>query len=260
MITKKDVENIPALRQLREAIATWDNIAKTTSGRDAYIAKSAAIELRKDQYLIKDSYYVPNTLITSQQTVYPPKMDESVTLDERLSCHPSGVSFLNPKVVEHILCDYPALKAAAYGKFDHDIWAIMHDFDNLCGRALREYPLYERLVEYKIDNLSNEKIAEKLQEEFGILHTDSHLSTLWRKKIPELIAAQAEEEYLFWYCENISSSDDDWKTCTRCNKKKPANENFFSRNTGTKSGFYSICKKCRNESYHAKKKTTKGGI
>jgi hypothetical protein len=48
MITKKDVEEIPGLKELREAIKYWEERLKTASGRDAYIIKKAIIDLRKD--------------------------------------------------------------------------------------------------------------------------------------------------------------------------------------------------------------------
>jgi uncharacterized protein (DUF1015 family) len=47
-ITDKDLEEIPELRQVREAIKLWESLLKTASGRDAYIIKQAIIELRKD--------------------------------------------------------------------------------------------------------------------------------------------------------------------------------------------------------------------
>ena len=31
----------------------------------------------------------------------------------------------------------------------------MEDFDNLTEEALKEYPIYERIVEYKIDGMTN---------------------------------------------------------------------------------------------------------
>ena len=55
-ITKKDLEEIPDLRQVREAIEFWEEKLKTVQGRDAFVIKKAIIELRKDQYLIKNSY------------------------------------------------------------------------------------------------------------------------------------------------------------------------------------------------------------
>ena len=39
MITKKDVEEVPGLKQLREAIKMWEEKLKTASGRDAFIIK-----------------------------------------------------------------------------------------------------------------------------------------------------------------------------------------------------------------------------
>jgi hypothetical protein len=159
MITKKDVEIIPELRQVREAIAIWENIAKTSSGRDAYIAKAAAIELRKDQYVIKDSFYYPVTLVPSMKTNFPTRLDGNITVDpDDFHCSSSGVTLINPDVICAILCNYSKLKHAAEGKFERDLWALMLDFDPLVERALKPFPLYEKIVEYKIDNLPNIEI------------------------------------------------------------------------------------------------------
>ena len=54
-ITKKDIEEIKELKQLKEAITIWENKLKTTTGKDAYIIKRTLIELRKDQYIIKNA-------------------------------------------------------------------------------------------------------------------------------------------------------------------------------------------------------------
>ena len=47
-ITKKDLEEIEPLRQLREAINLWEAKLKVTEGKDAFIIKKALIEMRKD--------------------------------------------------------------------------------------------------------------------------------------------------------------------------------------------------------------------
>lgn len=44
---------------MREAIGLWETKLKTAQGRDAFIIKKALIELRKDQYLIKNAYRCP---------------------------------------------------------------------------------------------------------------------------------------------------------------------------------------------------------
>ena len=48
-ITKKDLEEIPFLQQIRDAIQWWEQKAKTATGKDAYIIKQTIIALRKDQ-------------------------------------------------------------------------------------------------------------------------------------------------------------------------------------------------------------------
>ena len=54
-ITQKDLNEIPELRQIRAAIESWEQVLPKLSGRDLYVAKQAIIELRKDQYVVKDS-------------------------------------------------------------------------------------------------------------------------------------------------------------------------------------------------------------
>jgi hypothetical protein len=65
----------------------------------------------------------------------------------------------------------------------------METFDDICGRALKDHPYYERLVELKIDAKQNLEIQEILQQEFGIKNSVEYISSLWRNKIPKLIAA-----------------------------------------------------------------------
>lgn len=55
-ITKQDLEEIPFLRQVREAIDWWEEVLRRSTGWNAYIAKKAIIDLRKDQYIIKNAY------------------------------------------------------------------------------------------------------------------------------------------------------------------------------------------------------------
>jgi len=73
----------------------------------------------------------------------------------------------------------------------------MEDLDNLVDAALKdEYPLYYKLLIYKIDGKSNAEIQELLNDEFGITYTVEYLSSLWRNKIPKMIAEKAKEDYL----------------------------------------------------------------
>ena len=124
-------------------------------------------------------------------------------------------------------------------------------FDEIEDKELKEYHLYEKIVECKVDGLQNTKIQEILQMEFGIKHSLEYISSLWRKKIPKLIASQAEDEYLYWYYLNIEKGK--YKKCSRCGQIKLAHNKYFSKNKTSRDGFYSICKKCRNSKNKTKK-------
>lgn len=243
-ITKKDLEEIPELRQIREAIQVWENILKKATGRDAFIAKKAIIELRKDQYLVKDAIRKPIIPKNVMHCKNPIQLDGYITFDENGYCVSHGVTLVDPKVCEAILCNYSRLKQDSYGVWDTNTWYLMEDFDNTATKALADYPLYERIVECKIDGLQNVQIQEILKEEFGITHSLEYISSLWRKKIPGLIASQAEDDYLDWYYLNEEKGK--YKRCSRCGQIKLAHNKYFSKNKTSKDGFYSICKCCRN--------------
>lgn len=251
-ITKKDLDEIQPLRQLREAINVWEAKLKVTEGKDAFVIKKALIEMRKDQYVIKNAYRrptVPNKLTRSTHVTILP--DETSSFDEEGYPIPKGVSLLNPVVCSAILCNYSRLKEDSFDRFEGDLYYLMLAFDEIADKALKEYPLYEKIVECKVDGLQNTQIQEILQMEFGIKHSLEYISSLWRKKIPKLIASQAEDEYLYWYYLNIEKGK--YKKCSRCGQIKLAHNKYFSKNKTSRDGFYSICKKCRNSKNKTKK-------
>ena len=244
VITKADVEEIPGLKELREAIKYWETRLKTASGRDAYIIKSTIIELRKDQYIMKNAYRKPivlNKLTRSKSTI---ALDDDFSFDDEGYIVPEGVSFCDSKVCSAILCNYQDLKFGSEGAFDRDLYYVMHDFDNLLDDALKDYPLYQKIAEYKIQGLQNVDIQEKIEEEFGIKHSLEYISSLWRNKIPKIIASEAEDQLLDWYF--LDQMKGKYKRCSRCGQVKLAHNKYFSKNKTSKDGFYSICKSCRN--------------
>ena len=243
-ITKKDLEEIPLLRQLYETIKVWEAKLKVTEGKDAFTIKKALIDMRKDQYLIKKAYRTPTLstkLVRSEH--YIPLDDLTHTFDEDGTPIPEGISLLDPKVCSAILCNYSKLKQDSWDKFNSDTWYLIYDFEILCGRALAQTPVYEQIVESKIDGLSNVAIQELIQFKFGIKHSVEYISALWRNKIPKMIAAEAERSYLDWYYLNKEKGK--YKKCGRCGQIKLAHPKYFSKNKTSRDGFYSICKECR---------------
>lgn len=244
-ITKKDLEEIPALRQLRDAIDEWEARLKVTEGRDAFTIKKALIEMRKDQYIIKNAYrrpIVPTKILRSKATI---KLeDETDSFDEEGNPIIQGISLMDPKVCSAILCNYSRLKQDSYDAFSEDTWYLITAFDTISNEALKDYPLYERIVDLKIDGLQNIDIQKALEEEFGVKHSLEYISSLWRNKIPKLIASTAEDKFLYHHYREVERGK--WKKCSRCGQVKLAHNKYFSKNKTSKDGFYSICKSCRN--------------
>lgn len=244
-ITKKDLEEIQPLRQLREAIDTWEAKMKVVEGKDAFIIKKALIEMRKDQYVIKNAYKQPIIFNKITRNKHYIKLEDYITFDENGFCVPHGVTCINPIICSTTLCNYEKLKQASYGKFESDLWFFMYDFDILYKKAMKDYPMYKRIVSCKIAGMQNIQIQKVLEIEFGTTHTVEYISSLWRNKIPKIIASQAEDDYLQWYYTAVEPGK--FKKCSRCGQIKLAHSKYFSKNKTSKDGFYSLCKCCRNK-------------
>jgi len=201
--------------------------------------------LRKDQYVVKDSIRCPTVTryLTHSKNWIP--LDGTEILDENCRVIPSGVSLCDPKVCSAVLCNYSKLRESGDGNFDSDTWYFMEDFDRIATTALADFPIYERIVELKVDGVQNAMIQQTLQVEFGLSYSNEYISSLWREKIPTLIASAAEDEYLDWYFLNVERGK--YKKCSRCGKTKLAIGKYFSKNSGSLDGWYSICKECRNK-------------
>lgn len=253
-ITPHDLETIPYLRQLREAIENWERALKKASGREAFIIKKALIEMRKEQYIIKQAYQKPviPCKLTRNIRHYLP-IDDKSKLQIRSGLSPlikiDGISLMDPNVIKAILNNYSTLKEDTYGQFNGDIWYLLKTFEDTCDEALEDFPIYQTILELKIDKEQNQTIQDTLRQKFGETYSIEYISNLWRNKIPNLIATKAKENFLIWY---YKKNNFPMKKCTKCGQIKPANNAFFSKNNTSKDQFYSICKKCRNIKYRKK--------
>lgn len=252
-ITQQDIEEIPFLSQLRESIHSLEELLKRADGRDAYIIKKTIIDLRKEQYIIKDSYRYPVNVSTTRSMRGYIHFEEKTHTFDPLTGRPivEGFSLMDPKACSAILCNYSDLKEFSWDKLSEDTYYLMEDFDNISSKALAANHLYARIVELKIDGMTNIDIQQIIQEEFGIKHSLEYISSLWRNKIPRIIAAEAENQFLDYYYLNIEKGK--YKRCSCCGQIKLAHNNYFSKNKTAKDGYYSICKDCRNARAKSKK-------
>ena len=246
-ITQEDIETIPPLKELREAIEKVEAAEKRATGKKKFLLKKQLIEMRQDQYVIKNSYKQPIYCINGIKSFAKLDLSENITIDEKGEIHTDClISIFNPKHISLLLCNYSKLKEETYSKFTSDAYYMMQDLDNLIDAALAEdYPMYYDLLIYKIDGKSNLEIQDLLEIDYGIKHSVEYISSLWRNKIPKLIAEKAKEKYLIWHYTEKEVGK--WKRCSKCKCIKLAHNKFFSKNSTSKDGFYSICKSCRNK-------------
>lgn len=246
-ITEEDVTTIPGLKELREDIKKIEEKQKKATGKQKYLLTKQLIELRQDQYVIKNAYKPPISMVKVTKGLNQIDLSQTISIDENgdpvSNCL---VSFFNPDHICCLLCNYSELKEASRGHFNSDWYFLMQDFDNLIDKALKEdYPLLYDIMVAKIFGLQNKDIIKLIKDKHGIVYSNEYISALWRKKIPKIIANQAKKDWIVWHYTYETYGT--WKKCSRCHEIKIAHPYFFSKNKTSKSGFYSLCKDCRNK-------------
>lgn len=246
-ITQEDLDTIEPLRELREIIDYWAEKINTLTGIDRARARKMLIEMRKDQYVIKNAFKRPiyAKSIIQSSTVYSLESDtgyeENGTWKE---ISKNTVDLWNPKHVSQLLANYSKLKEDTWEDLDSDLRWILIDLEKTINRALEKEPILKEILIRKIDKMSNEEIQKLLEKEFDTTHSQEYISSLYRNKIPQLIVEQAKEDWVdYIYTYHLKGN---YKTCTRCNETKLALNRYFSINRTSSSKFYSICKACRN--------------
>lgn len=246
-ITEEDVSSIPDLAELRKAISVIEAQFTNARGKRAKLLLKQLKEMRSDQYVIRGAYKKPIYCMNKIKSFTRLDLSENITIDKDGVVSSDGLlSMFNPDHISCVLQNYSKLKEDSYDNFSGDSKWFMMDFDNLVDAALKDkYPIYYKILIYKIDGKTNAEIQSLIKEEFGSTYSIEYLSSLWCNKIPKLIAETASDQYLNWYY--TFEEKGQWKKCSRCGQIKLAHNRYFSKNSTSKDKFYSICKECRNK-------------
>lgn len=244
-ITEQDIEEVPGLKELRATIDEVEARYQKATGKDKYILKKQLIDLRRDQYSLKMAYKQPMAIFTNARGFNKISLDERRWIDENGEPQSDGlITFFNPLHNSALLCNYSLINFSFQDKINNDFYYLLQDFNKLIDRTFTTEPLYYDLIKAKINGKSNAQIQQMIEERYHIKYSLEYISSLWRNKIPRMMAEQAKEDYLIWY--HMEHGTGTWKKCSKCGQIKLATNRFFSKNNTSKDGWYSMCKRCRN--------------
>lgn len=253
-ITEQDIQDIPPLAELRQAIDLIEKQKNAAVGKRKALLTKHLIEMRKDQYVIKNAFKQP-IILTKVVRNFGKKLhlNENITINEKGEPENSGlISLFNPTHISCLLCNYTNLKKEVSGKIENDFYYLINDFQKLIQKTLcGDYAIYLDLIKLKFKEKTSKQIAEILLQKYGYTYSTEYISILWRKKIPKLLADKAKQDWIVWHY--TFEEKGKWKKCSKCQQIKLAHPYFFTKNKTSKDGWYSICKCCRNQ-----KKTKKG--
>lgn len=250
-ISKEEMETIPGLKENMEVIDTLKAQLERATGKRRYSLKKQIISKYQEMYTLKNSFLGRsskarvNAQVRSMAHISIP---DHIYLDENDVPKSDGfISLIKPEHVSFLLKYYRLLKQESWDDVNSDMRWLLLDLEDTVVRALLPHDeiLYDLLV-WEIDGCSGAEIAEKMADKYSVFHSEQYFSTLWCRKIPKMIAEQAQKDWLYWHWRFEDPDGARWKTCNTCGRTKPAHYLFFHKNT-SKDGFYSKCRDCRSK-------------
>lgn len=300
--------NIPGMKELWESIDRVAYILDVCSGKieldstmpavtvenynstDLYKLKHHLIDMRKQQYVLKEAYggtehlFNPNVRKGAQLAgniqdsidwdkiwFYPLGL-VGMPRDNRWECPQDYEITLSPwdrrpTVDDPLLSGYAVidftnethiyLLAKAYQDLSV---AADQESDGMCGAILETLEFYvgkaelaparQRIWDLKCAQYSNDLIRKEVNNEFGTSYNENYISTLFKQNVCTEVAAAARLHADYF----INRADQNaWKTCTGCGKKKLRDTREFMRKAKSSDGLASRCKCCEKSARQARK-------
>ena len=296
-IDREKVKDIPGMKELWAEIDRVQRIIDINTGKvempedyqplsqkTIYYLKHNLIEMRRDQYLLKDSalptlpppqnkatYYRSIQDTQMNYPVYPrgimrckndidfcePRSNkgkevkvkniEEEILQRQINNKPY-FNFLDKNHIYQLILNYWEIKAAIENIPDSPLHGLLWTLDFYIEKAnLSEQQLL--IVRDKKFRLPNKEISKNLEKELNITHQENYISTIWNK-ITGLIADAAELNYDEWINRNYDKS---WKVCNCCHKELLRDPRNFVKKSKSTDGLTGRCKRCDKEIRQKKK-------
>lgn len=286
-IDREKLKDVPGFKELWEQIDKWQRIIDENSGkkektpdtpvltkRQLYYLNHQLIELRKQQYYLKDSifptvaakpnfghYYPAPASLHLNYEVFPrgvvrnehdvefkePRRDSKPAIAEDIEEQIQSLkkdnkyyfNFLEAEHVYQLIQSYWDIKAAIEKIPDSPLHNLLWTLDFYIEKA--NLSDQQRLiVEGKKQRLLNKEIGLRLEKELGITHQENYISTIWNKSV-QLIVDAAALNYDEWLCKDYDKA---WKKCNTCGKELLRDPRNFVRKKIATDGLTSNCKCC----------------
>jgi len=208
--------------------------------RNSYTDLKADYEVTK-KILTDEFYFNPAKHSTvyeiNSDTWYEDENGKLVELSK------NRVSMSDANTYKGLILNYKDLKDKYSDKSDSDWWALIKDFENILDKVeLSEEEWF--LLDVLFDGYSQKQI-EKMYKEL-------ELADWSQRKISRLINEQIPNKLLNTYLRLIDDFvytykiKGKFKRCNKCGEVKLiSNNRYFTKNSSSKDGFYSICNTCR---------------
>ena len=288
-IDKEKDASIPGMGVLWSEIEKIDRIVQVNEGKEEplegeqipkltslqlYKLKHHLIDIRRDQYLLKDAYRPTICMygLNSRPGMNCDLVDLNIPWDVENSNYaiaPLGVlidndlkfynpreykgidyhfnenaqyilDFRNPLHIYYLEEHYTDLKDAAERDPESTIHFLLKTLDFYTQLAnLNETKTF--ILKLRQQQFSNEEIRIKLEKELGVTHRINYISTIWKQQICEDIAEAAALHYDMYLYRNDKSK---WKICNKCGEAKLRDNRNFMKRSRSSDGFSSHCKQC----------------
>lgn len=251
-ISEQDVESIPYIQDTLDMIGKLNKKLDTLSGTKKYNLKKTIIELWRQIYTVRASYHTATQSSSfNADTYYRTQIPEDVYFDDlKMPQSNSALTMLNPQHISLLLVNYDMLFRSCGEDMSSDMRFLLMDLEDLVNETFKDNKMLMDLTRWKIGGYTNEEISRELYKRYGVNHTAQYLSTLWRKRIPKMLADAYRHHLVLWKY----GVDPDYprRKCGHCGKIMLEHPIFFPYSRKSDS-YYSICKKCRAVKYKDQK-------